>query len=176
MRQKRYLLLILICCLLLTLTCCKGRNFKEDKNYPNSDYYISGIYLGFMKVEEPSIKDINPKTYLDYKDNYMFCCTSGTTDYRIVFDDRSRNVNEVNEIMEITLYATLNVPTLCIEDLGKNLNLYLIKQDRNGEYTIDKTNKALVELKDTTSYSYKTTFSYDNKKYAYSISLNIIVK
>ena len=57
---------IIICLLLLIIMPSCGKDIHA-MNYQDYGYYIVGIYFNAVKVDNPSIKDENPKVYFNYE-------------------------------------------------------------------------------------------------------------
>ena len=167
--QLSSLFIILLCIISLT-NCRNGSGLNNRKNFPNLDYYICGLYFEVVDEHIPSLEypDHNPSAYFDYTDQFFYV-SSGNTGYYVKRSDQVRNVTEEGDTAKISLFCNFTFPS----SFNKNqLNVYLICQNKDGSFFVDKDNSQIAKI-NKERCSFNTTFTCQKQKYQFNISIGL---
>lgn len=163
--------MLLIMLVFTSTSCKKDFDINDNRNYPKVDHYISGFYIKAIDYEgEYSLKypDPNLKAYFDYSKSILNT-DAGNTGYYVRTSGQKRTITTENDVIKISLFATFTFSSIYPE---KELEIYLIYQNKDGSYKVDTSQVKIAKINDEKCSLY-TTFTFEKQKYQYSIIIGL---
>ena len=171
MKKIKFILYLLCILCVLSLVSCKDVSEFNNQDYGKIKYYVAGLYIGVEKNEEFTMDDANPKVYFDFSKTGskfgMLCTKSGTLSSAVTYSNLARNVKKEDGINKYYMSTKL---TFVNSEVNK-VNLYLIYIDKNGNFSVNEELTDKININDSSSYNFVTTFTNNKEKYQLQIKL-----
>lgn len=171
MKKFRFILYLLCVLTVISLTSCNKVSNFNNQDYGKIKYYVAGLYIQVDEYDEFSLDDPNPKVYFDFSrigDKFgMLCTKSGTLSSAVTYSNIARNVKEEDGINKYYMSSKL----IFVDSEVNKINLYLIYIDNDGVFSINEELNEKININNTSSYDFVTSFTNNKEKYQIQMKL-----
>ncbi len=160
--MKKFIFLVTLFFTLCIFSSCKDNGLTGSFN--KVDSHICGVYIELIDDPTFRVGGNNPSIYYSHSKSVLMY-NNGSVNVQYV--NNSKNIVEENGALNILLNTNIIFPSQA-ED---NINIYIIKENKDGSVYVDKSLTDVLNLKKANTYVIDYKYSIDKQNYKFQFTI-----